>query len=110
MGPMTGRGMGYCAGYAAPGYANPGPGRGVWGWGRGGGRGRGWRNWFRGTGVPGWAPAAAGYPAFGAGPVAAAPPSRDVQLDALKAHSEYLEQSLQEVRKRIEELEVAESE
>ena len=26
-GPMTGRGMGYCGGYDAPGWANPGPGR-----------------------------------------------------------------------------------
>ena len=28
MGPMTGRAAGYCAGYAAPGFMNPGP---VWG-------------------------------------------------------------------------------
>jgi len=34
MGPMTGRGAGYCAGYGAPGYANPMPGRGFgMGWG-----------------------------------------------------------------------------
>ncbi len=36
-GPMTGRGMGYCAGYAGPGYADS-PGRGM---GRGFGAGRG---------------------------------------------------------------------
>ena len=30
-GPMTGRGFGYCAGYSAPGYANPIPGRGWFG-------------------------------------------------------------------------------
>lgn len=51
MGPRTGRGMGFCNGYEAPGYANPGPGlgRGMGrGWGRGMGMGRGmaWgRNW-----------------------------------------------------------------
>lgn len=28
MGPMTGRGMGYCAGYAMPGYPSPGFGMG----------------------------------------------------------------------------------
>ena len=28
MGPMTGRAAGYCAGYNAPGYANPIAGRG----------------------------------------------------------------------------------
>jgi len=32
MGPMTGRGFGYCAGYPAPGFANPMPSSG---WGRG---------------------------------------------------------------------------
>ncbi len=35
-GPMTGRGMGYCAGFNAPGFMNPRPGRGF-------GRGFGWR-------------------------------------------------------------------
>lgn len=38
MGPMTGRAAGYCAGFGAPGYVNPGPG---WGYGRGRGFGRG---------------------------------------------------------------------
>lgn len=31
MGPMSGRGAGFCAGYGAPGYMNPIPGRGWWG-------------------------------------------------------------------------------
>ena len=56
-GPMTGRGRGFCAGYAVPAYAQPWAGRGS-GWGlglSGGGRGgRGWRNRFWATGVPGW--------------------------------------------------------
>lgn len=44
-GPMTGRGMGYCAGYSRPGFVNPGFGRGTgWGRGRGRGFGMGWRN------------------------------------------------------------------
>ena len=34
-GPMTGRSIGYCAGYPFPGFMNPGPGFGF-------GRGRGW--------------------------------------------------------------------
>jgi len=38
MGPMTGRGMGFCAGYNAPGFVNQGFGRG-----RGMGRGFGFR-------------------------------------------------------------------
>jgi len=41
MGPRTGRGMGYCAGYPTPGYMNPGFG----GQGRGLGRGMGWRRY-----------------------------------------------------------------
>jgi len=44
MGPMTGRGLGYCAGYGRPGFTNPtgrGFGRG-YGFGRGFGRGYGW--------------------------------------------------------------------
>ena len=63
-GPMTGRGMGYCAGYSSPGFNNPGPGysgRGL-GFGgptsvnlRGAGRGRGMgmaSRGFRGWGMP----------------------------------------------------------
>jgi len=52
LGPMTGRGLGYCAGFNTPGFVK-GPGFG-WGrgWGRGFGWGRGWR-WFRGRGR-GW--------------------------------------------------------
>ena len=39
-GPMSGRAMGYCAGYPNPGFMSFGPG---FGFGRGFGRGRGWR-------------------------------------------------------------------
>ncbi len=46
LGPMTGRGLGYCAGRGRPGYMTPGFG---WGRGRGFGRGFGWRRgWGRG--------------------------------------------------------------
>lgn len=38
MGPMTGRGMGYCAGFMRPGFANTGSGMR---------RGRGFRRTFR---------------------------------------------------------------
>lgn len=42
IGPMTGRGAGYCAGSSTPGYLNPMPRRGLGrGFGRGMGRGRG---------------------------------------------------------------------
>jgi len=35
MGPMTGRGAGYCTGFGRPGFANPIPGRGWFGFGLG---------------------------------------------------------------------------
>ena len=46
-GPMTGRALGYCAGFTVPGFANLGYGRGF---GRGGGRGFGRGYWGRGRG------------------------------------------------------------
>ncbi len=66
MGPMTGRGAGYCAGYAAPGYANPvgfgrrlAGGRGLgFGLGRGLGRGRGIGRFLQGALLAGSAYAA----------------------------------------------------
>lgn len=113
MGPMTGRGAGFCAGYPAPGYMSAGFGRGF-GRGRGGGRGR--RNWFYATGLTGWQRAAYGYPMFGAGmpypmPYAPAPLnpyatgfSKEDELSALKGQAEYLEDSLEGIKRRIEEL------
>lgn len=41
LGPMTGRGMGNCAGYPVPGYMNTGFGRGF-----GYGRRRGFGRWY----------------------------------------------------------------
>jgi hypothetical protein len=66
LGPMTGRGTGYCVGYPVPGYANPwvpgwGRGRGWWGKGRGfWGRGWGFSGWGRGRGLR-WGHAPYGY-------------------------------------------------
>ena len=114
MGPMTGRGAGYCGGYDAPGWAAPGPGRGMGlGWGRGGawgGRGGGWRhrNWFYATGVPGWA--RSGYaPAWGAPPAGgmypyAAGPSREQETEFLRQQAEWLKEQLDAIGQRIEEL------
>ncbi len=49
MGPMTGRGAGYCTGFVSPEFTNRGVGSG-----RGLGGGRGFRNMFYRTGMPGW--------------------------------------------------------
>jgi len=102
MGPMTGRGAGYCAGFSTPGYANPVGGRGFFGFGRGRGfavrgGGRGWRNQFFATGLPGWA--RAGYPESVAAPTA------EQEKQTLKQEAQYLKDSLDSINKRIEELE-----
>jgi hypothetical protein len=105
MGPMTGRAAGFCAGYGVPGYMNPVGGRGYWGWGR--------RNWYYATGLPGWARAGYGLPAWGGavspyaygGAPFATGLSAQQEIDALKGQAEYLEDSLDGIKKRIEELE-----
>jgi len=111
MGPMTGRGAGYCAGYGMPGYANPVYGRGFgqgWARGWGGGRGRGyrWRHWYYATGLPGWLRFGYG-PAWGPPPAAygpyASPP--DEELDVLRGQAQWLKDELEAISKRIEELE-----
>ena len=114
MGSMTGRAAGYCAGYGAPGYANPIPGRGYgfWGVGRGFvGRGRGHRHWYYATGLPFWArqgayapPMSYVAPQYGAAPYAPTMTSEQ-ELTYLKEQAEYLATSLDEIQKRITELE-----
>lgn len=113
MGPMTGRAAGYCAGYPVPGFMNPIPGRTYWGRGRGGGRGR--RNWYHATGMPGWARAAGGLPAWGQPAWGAVPPavpygapyapSAKEQAQMLSQQAEALEQQLEDIRASIAELE-----
>ena len=104
MGPMTGKAAGFCAGYSVPGYANPVGGRGMgMGWGRGRGFGRGF----------GWGRAGYGFPAYGAAvnpdAYGGAPFTPTVapqqELDSLKGQAEYLEDALDGIKKRIEELE-----
>ncbi len=104
LGPMTGRAAGYCAGFDAPGFMNPVPGRGMgFGFGRGRG-GRGWRHRYYATGVPGWA-SWGWWPAYGAAPF----PTPAVEGEALKAQAAYMEKALEELRRRISELETAKS-
>ena len=98
---MTGRGAGYCAGNATPGYANQGLGRGYgMGRGPGGGGGRGWRNMYYATGLPGWA-RYGGYAAPYAvpGPYAEADPQTQEQI--LKDQADALKTQLDLVEKRL---------
>jgi hypothetical protein len=102
LGPMTGRGAGYCAGYSVPGYSSPFPGRGFWG--RGGG-GRGWRNWYYATGLSRWQRAAIGpFVPYGGAPYGA-PLTAEEERDALQAQVKSIEETLQGMRKRLQELE-----
>jgi len=109
MGPMTGRGAGYCAGYGVPGYANPISGRGFGG--RGGGWG--WRNQYYATGLTGWQraglyPGNAGYvPGSYRGnyPYGTPGVNKQQELDALKGQAEYFEDALDGINKKIAELE-----
>jgi hypothetical protein len=90
-GPMTGRAAGYCAGYPVPGFMNPVGGRGYWGHGRGFwgcGGGRGWRYRF-------WAPY---YPAN------VPQVTAQQELEYLRQQAEYLKTSLDEINKRVEQL------
>jgi hypothetical protein len=115
LGPMTGRAAGFCAGYPVPGYMNPILGRGYFGWGCGWfGRGRGFRHWYYATGLPGWARASLGYPAFGGWvnpflyPYGAEITPKQ-EADILKKQAEALEKELEDIRSRIETLEKLQS-
>lgn len=114
MGSMTGRGAGYCAGYSAPGYANPGGGR-SFGGGRGmfggRGRGRGFRNQYYATGQPGWSRYGVMPPWGGAEEVPYGEPYYSPESDPkeetemLRSQSDYLKQQLDNIKKRMAELE-----
>jgi len=93
MGPMTGRGAGFCAGFAVPGYANP------IGYGFGFERGRGFRRMFYATGLPRWA-------RFSTQNANGAYFSSDVdEKEFLKKQAKFLENQLDNVKKRLDELE-----
>lgn len=104
MGPMTGRGAGYCAGFGAPGYMNPQVGgRGAgYGLGRGFGRGMGY-GFGCGMGYGfGRGAAARGVPAA---PAAAAPLAPEQERTVLRNQLAGLEQTVADLRQRLTELE-----
>jgi hypothetical protein len=104
LGPMTGRGAGYCAGSSMPGYMNPG-------YGRGGGRGRGYRHWFYATGMPGWARAGYGAPAYNgpAGyPYMPEMTAKD-EMNMLRDQAKMLQDQLKDIQERISTLEKTEA-
>lgn len=91
-GPMTGRSLGYCAGYESPGFTRGfgggrGQGRGV----GGGGRGRGMAN-GRGFG-------------FNTGYTNAPQANSNDEILNLKAQSESLKKAQEEIERRLKDLE-----
>jgi len=117
MGQMTGRSAGFCTGNQVPGFANPIGGRG-YAFGRGGGRGRGgrgYRNWYHATGLTGWqravnySPSWSGYetPIQYVQPSA---PTKEQEISMLKGQSQYLENELTTIQKRLSELETDKAE
>jgi hypothetical protein len=107
-GPMTGRAAGYCAGYAVPGYMNPGRGYGR-GWGRG--FRRGWGRGF-GRGWYAYPPPAIVQPAYPQTyPPVAQPQTPEQEVTALEnyhkdlvAEKADLEKEMSDIKARIEEL------
>jgi len=102
MGPMTGRGAGYCAGNANPGYMNAGAGFGgrrFFGRGFRGG-GRGWRNMYYATGQPFWARQQDYY-----APPPAAEMNPENEITYLRDQANYFQSTLEQINNRINELE-----
>jgi len=89
-GPRTGRSMGYCSGFGAPGYVRASYGR-PFGAGRGGGRGRGFRFW-------------SAWPGAGFWPQPPAASSPEAEMADLEEMAESLEAQLKSIKARIEEL------
>jgi len=87
-GPMTGRGAGYCAGYATPGYTNGGFGFGM-------GRGRGFRR-MAGYGYPMNAP----YQGYPENMGTYQPPVYD-EKEILENQVASLEKQLEQMRNRL---------
>lgn len=104
MGPMSGRGMGYCGGSQTPGLADArggrgfgrgfGRGRGMGSRARGSGGGRGWRHWFRATGVPGWI-------RFGGTPTLDQSPDPQAEKQALQNRAEALQAEMDAIKQRL---------
>lgn len=104
MGPMTGRGAGYCAGYNMPGYFNNATGRNF---GMGSGRGFagrgfcaggfGMRNRFYATGVPGraWS---------GSWAMPTGKPDPESEKQVLKRQVDLLQSEMEAIRQRLDEL------
>ncbi|OPY90711.1 MAG: hypothetical protein A4E72_00510 [Syntrophus sp. PtaU1.Bin208] len=100
MGPMTGRGAGFCSRLGATGYSDVPPSFGLGSGRRRGfrGGGRGWRNRFFSSGLFGWMRPvryAASY----------RNPDPELEKQLLKREADALKAKLNDLQKRLEEME-----
>ncbi len=105
MGPMTGRGAGFCVGYAYPGYRTPAWwGRGYLGWRRGRG-GWGFGGWYGAGGWPGWG-SGLRYPLpyYAVSAPSRLEPPVEEETRALKNQVKYYEDALRSTQAFIKEL------
>ena len=102
MDPMTGRAVGYCAGYNVPGYMNPVGGRMGMGFGRGFGRGSGLGRGWRFSGYP--RPIPYGTVPFGPFPHGTNY-SPEQEAESLKMQAKLLEDEIAVIQKHLSELE-----
>ena len=94
-GPMTGRSLGYCAGYSSPDFIwSSGWGRGC-GWGRGFGRGRRFSPYFPIAQAPVFP-----SPIYGVG----ANLSPEAQLNMFKQEKQYLESELENIKSALDDI------
>jgi hypothetical protein len=94
LGPMTGIGAGYCAGYVVPGFMNPYGGR----LGLGFGYGRGFRSGYA-------YPIAYVPPVYGGGGFYQPPAEPKQEMEMLAEEAKALKEQLEAINKRITELE-----
>jgi hypothetical protein len=98
-GPKTGRGAGFCGGNEFPGYAydeanRPGRfGRKSGCFSHDAGGGHGYRHWFQATGLPAWIRFVENIVNM-----------EDDEIQILKSQAEYLNRSLEAVKKRLSEI------
>lgn len=105
-GPMTGRGAGYCAGYSAPGCADPVRGGGFYGQGRGAG-GRGRRNQLNASGAASRGRGFRNFQRRNEAEFDSSVPdfSSENELRLLKEQAEFMQKELASVNERMKELE-----